>query len=151
MPVVFLQKWSGNDPVFEVCFHSCVRLAAIGGQAEEDVAVVLQEYVDFATYEQGIILPEQIDQTVFNSAIFIDARDAAQFEERHIPGAINIEWRELPYRMDEVPESGMVIFYCNTGTISSQTMFMSRLMGRENTLVLQTGQRGWLVNGAYHP
>lgn len=119
--------------------------------AEDGVSVFLQDYADFATYEQGIILPEQIDQTVFDAALFIDARDAAQFEEQHIPGAINIEWRELPYRMDEVPEDRMVIFYCNTGTISSQAMLMARLMGRENALVLQTGQRGWLVNGAYQP
>ena len=119
----------------------------------QDAAVTeaLQAYADFATYEQGILLPQQIDQSVFESAIFIDARDAGQFSEGHIPGAINIEWRELPYRLDEVPESGLVIFYCNTGTISSQAMLMARLMGRDNAVVLQTGRNGWLENGAYHP
>ena len=84
-------------------------LAAPAVADEEVVLEALQDYADFATYEQGIILPEQIDQMVFEAALFIDSRDAEQFEAAHIPGAINIEWRELPYRLDEIPESGMVI------------------------------------------
>ena len=126
-------------------------LAAPAVADEEVVLEALQDYADFATYEQGIILPEQIDQMVFEAALFIDSRDAEQFEAAHIPGAINIEWRELPYRLDEIPESGMVIFYCNTGTNSTQSMLMTRLLGYENTLVLQTGRNGWLVDAAYHP
>ena len=126
-------------------------LAAPAVADEEVVLEALQDYADFATYEQGIILPEQIDQMVFDAALFIDSRDAEQFEAAHIPGAINIEWRELPYRLDEIPESGMVIFYCNTGTNSTQSMLMTRLLGYENTLVLQTGRNGWLVDAAYHP
>lgn len=126
-------------------------LAAPAVADEEMVLEALQDYADFATYEQGIILPEQIDQMVFEAALFIDSRDAEQFEAAHIPGAINIEWRELPYRLDEIPESGMVIFYCNTGTNSTQSMLMTRLLGYENTLVLQTGRNGWLVDAAYHP
>lgn len=126
-------------------------LAAPAFAQEAEVTEALQAYVDFATYEQGILLPAQVDQTVFESATFIDARDTGQFVESHIPGAINIEWRELPYRIDEVPESGLVIFYCNTGTISSQAMLMARLMGRDNAVVLQTGMRGWLETGAYRP
>lgn len=118
---------------------------------EEDLLVALQDYVDFATYEQGIILPAQIDQSVFEAATFVDTRDAEQFEAGHIPGALNIEWRELPYRMGEVPGDGLVIFYCNTGTISAQAMLMARLAGRENVVVLQTGRNGWLDTGAYHP
>ena len=133
-------------------FAALMVVAGLSGPANaEDLTDALQGYVDFATYEQGILLPQQVDQTVFEGATFIDARDAGQFENDHIPGAINIEWRELPYRMEEVPETGLVIFYCNTGTISSQAMLMARLMGRDNAVVLQTGINGWRENGAYHP
>ena len=126
-------------------------LAAPVAADEEAVAEAVMDYMDFATYEAGIILPAQLDKSVFETATFVDTRDAEQFEAGHIPGAINIEWREIPARLEELPESGMVIFYCNTGTLSSQATFAARLLGRENVLVLQTGILGWQETGAYRP
>ncbi len=127
-------------------------LATAPAWADADaVAEAIGDYMDFATYEQGIILPQQLDQAVFDAATFIDARDAEQFAARHIAGARNIEWREVPARIGELPESGMVILYCNTGTLSAQATFVAQLMGRENVLVLQSGYRGWQETAAYRP
>ncbi|WP_298675889.1 rhodanese-like domain-containing protein [uncultured Lentibacter sp.] len=119
----------------------------------EDTAVAeaVQGYMDFATYEQGIILPQQIDAEVFAAATFIDTRDAAQFAQGHIAGARHIEWREVPARLGELPQSGMVIFYCNTGSLSAQATFAARLLGHENVLVLQSGYTGWQETAAYKP
>ncbi|WP_323783577.1 rhodanese-like domain-containing protein [Thalassovita sp.] len=118
---------------------------------DEAVSEAIIDYMDFAPYESGIILPQQIDQSVFESATFVDTRDAEQFEAAHIPGAIHIEWREIPGRIDELPDSGMVILYCNTGSLSAQATFAARLMGRENVLVLQTGFTGWQQEAAWKP
>lgn len=118
---------------------------------EAAVAEAVQGYMDFATYEQGIILPQQIDADVFAAAVFVDTRDAEQFAAGHIEGAVNIEWREVPARLGELPEAGMVILYCNTGTLSAQATFAARLLGRENVLVLQSGYRGWQDTAAYKP
>lgn len=130
---------------------SCALAAPAIAQEDATVAEAIVDYMDFATYESGIILPQQIDQTVFESATFVDTRDAAQFEEAHIPGAINIEWREVPGRLDELPETGMVVLYCNTGSLSAQATFAARVMGRENVLVLQSGLQGWLKDAAWKP
>lgn len=119
--------------------------------ADDAVNEAITDYMDFATYESGILLPEQLEKDVFEAAVFIDTRDAEQFAASHIPGAVNIEWREIPARLDEIPDTGMVIFYCNTGTLSSQATFAARLMGRENVVVLQTGMRGWLQTAPYRP
>ncbi|WP_439110016.1 rhodanese-like domain-containing protein [Lentibacter sp.] len=132
-------------------FLALAFLAAPAFADEAAVAEAVQGYMDFATYEQGIILPQQIDAEVFAAATFIDTRDAAQFAQGHIEGAQNIEWREIPARLDELPESGMVIFYCNTGTLSAQATFAARLLGRENVLVLQSGFLGWQETAAYKP
>lgn len=118
---------------------------------EEIVAEAIVDYMDFATYESGIILPEQLSKEAFEAATFIDTRDAGQYEAAHIPGATNIEWRQIPSRLEELPENGMVILYCNTGSLSSQAVFAARLMGRENVVVLQSGMRGWLDTAAYKP
>ena len=108
-------------------------------------------YMDFATYEAGIILPQQLTEDVFSSVTFVDTRDAEQFEAGTIPGALHIEWREIPARIDELPEEGMVVLFCNTGSLSAQATFAARLMGRENVLVLQSGRNGWLQDAAYKP
>jgi len=117
--------------------------------AEESLQEAITGYMDFATYDSGIIMPDQMDRLVFDSALIVDTRDAAQFAAGHIPGAVNIEWREVPGRLDELPASGMVILYCNTGTLSAQAAFAARLLGRENVLMLQTGYEGWQANAAY--
>ena len=120
-------------------------------QADEAAVEAMQEYLMFSEYEAGIILPNQIDQTVFETATFIDTRDADQFDAARIPTAINIEWREVLDRIDEIPESGLTILYCNTGSLSAQAVFALRVAGRDNVVVLQSGFTGWQETAAYKP
>jgi rhodanese-related sulfurtransferase len=119
--------------------------------AAADIAEDVTDYMGFITYEDGIIVPEQLGEDVFSSVTFIDTRNAEQFAQDTIAGAINIEWREIPERIDELPEDGMVVLFCNTGTLSAQAVFAARLMGHDNVLVLQTGIIGWKQNAAYKP
>lgn len=127
-------------------------VSLVGSNATaDDLGDEIIGYMDFATYESGIILPQQLTQDVFDAVTFVDTRDSAQFEEGTLPNAINIEWREIPARLDELPENGMVVLFCNTGSLSAQATFAARLMGRENVLVLQSGRNGWLVDAAYKP
>lgn len=119
--------------------------------AQEDPGAAVQDYMDFTTYEAGIILPAQLTEEVWPAVHFVDTRSGDQFAAGTIPGAAHIEWREVPARLDELPEDGMVVLFCNTGTLSAQAMFAARLMGRENVMVLQTGLLGWRENAAYKP
>jgi len=118
----------------------------------QDAAIdAMSEYMMFSDYEAGIILPQQLDQTVFETALFVDTRDAGQFEEGTIPGAVNIEWREVLDRIEEIPEDRMTILFCNTGSLSAQAAFALRVAGRSNVLVMQTGFTGWQQDAAYKP
>jgi len=118
----------------------------------QDAAIeAMQEYMMFSDYESGIILPQQIDQTVFETALFVDTRDAGQFEVATIPSAVNIEWREVLDRIDEIPEDRMTILFCNTGSLSAQAAFALRVAGRTNVVVMQTGFSGWQKDAAWKP
>ncbi len=119
--------------------------------AQEAAVEAMQEYMEFSSYEAGIIVPQQISREIFDSVLFVDTRDAAQFEAGSLPGAVNIEWREVLGRIDEIPEDKKVILFCNTGSLSAQAAFALRVAGRENVLVLQTGLVGWQENAAYKP
>lgn len=125
-------------------------LAATASFADP-VKDAMQEYSEFATYDAGIILPEQITEDIFANVAFVDTRGHHEFAEATIPGATNIEWREIFGRLEEIPTDRKVIVFCNTGALSAQAAFGLRVLGRENVLVLQTGYHGWLENAAHRP
>ena len=125
-----------------------VALPISPASANDDAIEAMNDYMAFQEYESGIMVPQQIDQTVFEASTFIDTRDAEQYEAATIPGAINIEWREVLDRLDEIPELGKVILFCNTGSLSAQATFALRVAGRENVVVLQSGFNGWQKNAA---
>lgn len=60
-------------------------LHAAPALAQAAAVEAMQECMMFSDYEAGIILPRQFDQTVFETALFIDIRDAGQFEEGSSP------------------------------------------------------------------
>jgi len=117
----------------------------------EELVDEMSGYMEFSEYSAGIIIPEQINKEVFESAVFIDVRDKNQYLRRTIPGAVNIEWRQVLNNLDEIPDSKMTILFCNTGSLSAQAAFALRVSGKTNVLVLQTGINGWEENALYKP
>jgi len=120
-----------------------MALFASPAAAESPAIKAMQDYMEFSAYEAGIIVPQQLSKEIFDSVVFIDTRDAAQFAAGTIPGARNIEWREVLSRIDEIPKDKKVVLFCNTGSLSAQAAFALRVAGRENVLILQTGLDGW--------
>ena len=90
------------------------------GQTEE-VVEAMQDHMNFAEYNDGIIMPEQI------------------------------EWREVFDRIDEIPDRQKTILFCNTGSLSAQAVLALRVAGRENVLVLQSGFEGWQQHAVWKP
>ena len=125
--------------------------APIAARAENPAVKAMQEYMEFAPYEVGIILPQQLTKEIFQSVVFIDTRDAGQFAKGTIPGARNVEWREVLTRINDIPTDKKVVLFCNTGSLSAQAAFALRVAGRDNVVVLQTGLEGWRKDAAYKP
>ena len=125
-------------------------LAVPAWSAENPVVVnALSEYMDFNEYGSSLIRPEQIPKDDWNKVFIVDARDTAQFEKEHIPGAVNIEWRQAVARRAELPKDRMVVMYCNSGSLSTQAVFALRLLGHDNVKVLQDGIEGWKAKGGF--
>lgn len=123
----------------------------LAAPAAENPMVVkaIEEYVDFAEYGGSLIWPEQIPAEDWKNVFVVDARDAAQFAKVHIPGAVNIEWRQAVARRGELPKERMVVMYCNSGSLSAQAVFALRLLGHDNVKVLQDGYEGWKAKGGF--
>lgn len=130
--------------LFAIAFISAPALAS-----DDAVADAVEGYMDFTEYGSSIIWPEQIPAEDWKKITVIDARDSAQYAKEHIPGAINIEWRKVPGRRAEISKDHMVVIYCNTGSLSAQSVFAMRLLGWDNVKVLQDGIEGWKKKGGF--
>ena len=107
----------------------------------------LSGYLEFVDYGVGTIFPEQIPKGEYAKMMVIDARDAAQYAKEHIPGAVNIEWRQVLAKSGDIPKNKPVLIYCNTGTLSAQAGFALRVSGWENVRILQGGFSEWKSKG----
>lgn len=118
--------------------------------AEENPAIAaMQEYLDFAEYSEGSISTEQLASIDSAEIFFVDARNKGQYDEGHIPGAVNIEWRQILARRDEIPTDRPVVLYCETGLLSSKAHFALRVAGRENVKVLWGGYLMWSARQSF--
>lgn len=137
------------NKTLQAVFLSAVCLwGAVPVSAEEfPVAAAVEEYMGFTEYASGAILPEQIPEDAWKDIFVIDARAADQYARGHIPGAVNIEWRQAPARRHEIPRDRMVVMYCNIGVLSTQAVFALRLLGWDNVVVLGGGIEGWKAKG----
>ncbi len=104
----------------------------------------LQEYLDFAQYTDGTITAGQLASVELGGVLFIDTRSPERFAAGHIPGAINIEWRQILTRRGEIPDDRPVVLYCDTGMLSSKAHMALRIAGREDVKVLFRGYGAWL-------
>lgn len=124
-------------------------VAAFPAMANDKAKLIdeLSGYLEFVDYGGGTIFPEQIPRGEYAKMMIIDARDAAQYGKEHIPGAVNIEWRQVLAKSTEIPKNKPVLIYCNTGTLSAQAGFALRVSGWENVKILQGGFAEWKAKG----
>jgi len=118
----------------------------------DNKAIAIDEmagYLEFVDYGGGVIFPEQIPRDEWPRIFVIDARDAGQFAKGHIAGAINMDWRQVLARRNEIPKNQSVLVYCNTGSLSAQAGFALRVAGWENVRILQGGMEEWKAKGGF--
>jgi len=109
----------------------------------------MEAYLEFVDYGGGVIFAEQIPKDEWPKMLVIDARDAAQFAKGHIPGAINMDWRQVLAKRNSIPKNKPVLIYCNTGSLSAQAGFALRVAGWDNLRILQGGMEEWKAKGGF--
>ncbi len=116
---------------------------------QADAIDVMEGYLEFVDYGGGVIFAEQIPADEWKKMLVIDARDAGQFAKGHIPGAINMDWRQVLAKRNEIPKNKPVLIYCNTGSLSAQAGFALRVAGWDNLRILQGGMEEWKAKGGF--
>jgi rhodanese-related sulfurtransferase len=109
----------------------------------------MEGYLEFVDYGGGVIFAEQIPKDEWSKMMVIDARDPAQFAKGHIPGAVNMDWRQVLAKRRTIPKNKPVLIYCNTGSLSAQAGFALRVAGWDNVKILQGGMEEWKAKGGF--
>ena len=142
-----------------MCFRTLALVAATAGslllasaaQANNKAIATdeMEAYLEFVDYGGGVIFAEQIPKDEWPKMVVIDARDPAQFAKGHIPGAINMDWRQVLAKRNTIPKNKPVLIYCNTGSLSAQAGFALRVAGWDNVRILQGGMAEWQAKGGF--
>lgn len=128
---------------------SLLLAPAAHADKQADAVDVMEGYLEFVDYGGGVIFAEQIPAGEWKKMIVIDARDAGQFAKGHIPGAINMDWRQVLAKRNTIPKDKPVLIYCNTGSLSAQAGFAMRVAGWDNLRILQGGMEEWKAKGGF--
>ncbi|PSQ15656.1 sulfurtransferase [Halobacteriales archaeon QS_8_69_26] len=116
-------------------------------------------------YEPGSLVEdllvdhEAVRAAIDTDAVFVDTRDPWEFEEGHIPGAVNLDWKELVDEdtrglkprdeLESILESygitpdRRVILYCNTARRISHTFLVLRHLGYEDVAFYEGSLTEW--------
>ncbi len=97
--------------------------------------------------------PEALRMWKSGAAVFIDARDAEDYQEDHIPGAISLPMREWntawPKVRQHIPRDGTLLLYCYGGKCGLSTRMAKRLLelGYWHPVILEYGWQEWTEAG----
>ncbi|MDY6898837.1 MAG: rhodanese-like domain-containing protein, partial [Cyanobacteriota bacterium] len=82
--------------------------------------------------------------------VILDVRTSEEYLEGHVPGAINIEYRELPSRIDEISKlskKDKIVVYCERGVRANIAEETLRKAGFSEVLHLEGDMSGWKKRG----
>lgn len=73
----------------------------------------------------------------------VDVREVSEYEEGHIPGAVNIPIRTLADNLDQIPTDQPVMIYCASGHRAGMATAALQALGYSNVKAYPPGWKGW--------
>ena len=97
------------------------------------------------------ITPEEAEQTIVGADAVIDVREADEYAQGHIPGAINIPRGLLEFRLSSTPELESrdlsIVIYCKTSGRGALAAKSLGDMGYLNIKSIAGGYDAWCQSG----
>lgn len=81
--------------------------------------------------------------------IVLDVRSEAEYADGHIPGAVNIPYREIPARLDELMDfkTREIVVYCEVGVRAGIAELALEQAGFQHIVPLQGDISAWRQEG----
>ncbi|MCT8137551.1 rhodanese-like domain-containing protein [Anaerobacillus sp. CMMVII] len=106
----------------------------------------------YHSYPEGkFIMKAEEVRDVLSTFYIIDIRDKEQYENGHLPMAVNIPRKEISNQLDVIPKNKRVLVVCDTGQSAAQASALLNFVGY-NAVSLSGGFRGWnaSIEGVNH-
>ncbi len=157
-----IQKRHGRYAVAPECYlvffdrvFEAVRAQRTSGKAIEPEALQVDCYALASKNAEGPLVPEMPIATLLaemkagRSVVFVDVREPDEFAEAHIPGALNIQLRELDGDdIAKVKGADYVVSYCIKDFRGFEMARSLRDAGVSNAVILNPyGINGWIADG----
>ncbi len=101
-------RLAGEDAVVGLL----LALSRVGEQNSAEVARVMASYFRARDELEPISRDELLDRLRCGSATVLDVRPEDEFQQGHLPGALNIPLSQLERRLAELPPDREVVAYC---------------------------------------
>ncbi|MEM0982284.1 MAG: rhodanese-like domain-containing protein [Cyanobacteria bacterium P01_H01_bin.58] len=84
-----------------------------------------------------------------NPPVLLDVRSPQEYAAGHIPGAINIPYREVPHRLDELAafKTDEIVVYCEVGVRAGIAELALEKAGYQRIVQLEGDMRAWRDSG----
>jgi len=141
--LLFIGKASDDDRRALAKDLAQIGIERIAGVFPDDKIEQLKDSnVPFASSHETTV----DDVNANDTAIILDVRGRSEYDEGHIPDAINIPLNELQRRIAEVP-AGEVFVHCKGGSRSAMAASILQQAGREDVTNMVGGFTEWHRKG----
>lgn len=110
-----------------------------------DVAATVDEFL--ASIPEGYLSIKTAEDVATardtGGAYLIDVRETSEYEEGHIPGAVNIPIREITKHLDAIPMDQSVIVYCKSGYRAAMATAALQTLGYDNVQAFGGSYNAW--------
>ena len=89
---------------------------------------------------------DELASRLGSGALVIDVREADEYGEGHVPGAVLVPLSELQQRVDDIPGDQPVLVICKSGGRSMRACEFLAPLGRDVTNVAG-GTMAWINSG----
>jgi rhodanese-related sulfurtransferase len=106
--------------------------------------------VSWAMLTGSPVIPEiDVETLECRSAetMVLDVREPEEYEQGHVPGAINLPQADLASRLDELPRHRPLVLICRSGARSLRAAQFLRQVGFEQLANVQGGTLAWRAAG----
>ena len=77
----------------------------------------------------------------------VDVREAGEWAQMHVPGALHAPLSTLPQRIETLPADKKIVFYCLSGQRSARAIDLSRSLGKPHDTHVAGGISAWRASG----
>jgi rhodanese-related sulfurtransferase len=118
---------------------ACLISSACSNREEPSVANQEFQFTNMKAVEAAKILKDN------SSAVVLDIRTPAEFNEGHIPNAVNIDYKANSFDIElgKLDRDTTYVMHCRSGRRSANSFEIFKKLGFKNIIHMDDGILGW--------